>query len=48
MEKDLPGYTSSRSPWMLTQQTDPQSPEDSPRDFRITGEWNTTSIPNQL
>ena len=26
----------------------PWSPEDSPHDLRFTGEWNTTSVPNQL
>ena len=25
----------------------PRSPEDSPSDLRITGEWNTTSVPIQ-
>jgi hypothetical protein len=39
---------SSSSPWAWTQLMIPRSPEDSPSDLRITGEWNTTSVPNQL
>lgn len=38
---------SSRTPWMQTQWVVPWSPEDSPHDLRITGEWNT-SVPKQL
>ena len=44
----LPVGASSRSPWALTQWMVPWSPEDSPHDLRITGEWNTTSVTNQL
>jgi hypothetical protein len=39
--------TSSGSTWALTLQMVPWSPEDSPRDLRITGEWNRTSLPIQ-
>jgi hypothetical protein len=44
----FPVSSSSRSPWARTQQTVLLSPEDSPRDLRITGEWKTTLIPNEL
>ena len=48
--KSLPVSTStgSGSPWARNRQIPPQSPEDSPLDLRITGEWNTTSVPIQL
>ena len=38
--------TSFGSPWARTWWKVPWSPEDS-HDLRITGEWNTTSVPNQ-
>jgi hypothetical protein len=46
--KSLPVSASFGSPWAQTQRMVPQSPEDSPHYLRITGEWNTTSVPNQL
>jgi hypothetical protein len=45
--KALPVCASSGLTWAQTWQTILRSPEDSPRDVRITGEWNTTSIPIQ-
>ena len=43
--KALPVGTSSGSPCAQTLQTVPWSPEDSPHNLRITGEWNKTSVP---
>jgi hypothetical protein len=38
---------SSGSPWVRTLPTVPRSPEDSPHELRITGEWNITLVPIQ-
>ena len=43
----LPVCASTRAPWVLSLRTPPRSPEDSPRDLRTYGEWNTTSVPIQ-
>jgi hypothetical protein len=40
--------TSTGSPRVRNGRIPPQSPEDSPCDLRITGEWNTTSVPIQF
>jgi hypothetical protein len=43
----LPVRSSTGSPCVQSWWTAPQSLEDSPCDLRITGEWNTTSVPIQ-
>ena len=40
--------TSTGAPWAWSLQTPPRSPEDSPRDLRTSGEWNTTSARRQV
>jgi hypothetical protein len=47
LNSHLPVGASSGSPWAQTWQKVPQSPEDSPHELRITGEWNTTPVPIQ-
>jgi hypothetical protein len=44
----LPVCASTRAPWVLSLRTPPRSPEDSPRDLRTYGEWNTTSARRQV
>jgi hypothetical protein len=46
--KSLLFSANARSPRMQSQWTSSQYSENSPCDIRITGEWNTTSIPIQL
>jgi hypothetical protein len=41
-------FRSALAPRVRSQWTPPQSLEDSPCNHRITGEWNTTSIPISL
>jgi hypothetical protein len=48
LDNKTPGSSNSRSPWVQTWQKVPQSPEDCPPDFRITSEWNTSSVRDQM
>jgi hypothetical protein len=40
--------TSTGAPWSQSLRTHPRSPQDSPRDLRTSGEWNTTSARRQV
>jgi hypothetical protein len=46
--KSLPVSTSTRAPWAWSLWIPPRSPEDSPRDLRTSGKWNTTSARRQV
>jgi hypothetical protein len=39
---------SNNTPWARSLRTAPRAPEDSPRDLRTSGEWNTISARRQV